>query len=421
MWPDLLALIRFIIRFCTTLLFPFIHPNQFCTAVARNVRGTKQYALAAYQVARISRQRLTVAASFERQVARRPRALCLSFGAADQPELYSYHDVYSAAQRVANWLLQWPVSEGECVALLMSNRPEFMVTWLGAHYSGACAALLNTNLTPRALQHSVTSVGCCKLIAGEELRSVVEQAVGQGLLQGVCIRFVGRYMAPPPASPQSCSTCDAEIAACSVAAGELQLRRASLRSSSTLYYIFTSGTTGLPKAAAIPSSRFLAAGYGFSALASLRASDKIYCCLPIYHSSGGMLGFSMACVPPRPHRMSVTVGTGGPSAPARTLARSSPRRGFGRSAESTSAAPYSASRPSPPMVSFTPCAGTSASCCATSLPCHRRPMIACTLCDWLSAMACAPPCGLTSTRALPCRRYASSTGPPRATSPSSTP
>lgn len=66
-----------------------------------------------------------------------------------------------------------------------------------------------------------------------------------------------------------------------------------MSSRSTLFYIFTSGTTGLPKAAAIPNSRFLAAGYGFSALSSLRARDKVYCCLPVYHSSGGMLGVSM--------------------------------------------------------------------------------------------------------------------------------
>ncbi len=299
MWSAFQAFLRFIICLFKHLLFPFFLPKEFYTAVCRNVRGIKEYALAAYRVAKIGRQRLTVAAAFERQVARCPRALCLSFGAADQPELYSYHDVYSVAQRVASWMLQWPVSEGECVGLLMSNRPEFMTTWLGAHYAGACAALINTNLTPRALQHSIASVGCSKLVAGNELRSVVEDALSQGLLQGVSIRFVARFMTMqplllPPSAPHFSSTWDAHIAACSAVAPELELRRSGVSSRSTLFYIFTSGTTGLPKAAAIPNSRFLAAGYGFSALSSLRPSDKVYCCLPIYHSSGGMLGFSMA-------------------------------------------------------------------------------------------------------------------------------
>ena len=235
-------------------------------------------------------------------LARSPRALCLSFGPSEQPELYSYHDVHDGAQRVASWMLQWPVKQDECVSLLMSNRPEFMITWLGAHYAGASAGLINTNLRAHSLQHSISSVNSSKLVAGEEFRSVIEEAVAQGFLQGVCIRYVGRFMTlqpsptpSPPAPPSSSSTWDALIACCSpsLAQHELKLRRAAMSSRSTLYYIFTSGTTGLPKAAAIPNSRFLAAGFGFSALSSLRASDKVYCCLPIYHSSGGMLGFSM--------------------------------------------------------------------------------------------------------------------------------
>jgi acyl-CoA synthetase (AMP-forming)/AMP-acid ligase II len=249
------------------------------------------------------KKRLTVCAAFERQVARSPQALCLSFGPSNRPELYSYQDVHGGAQSVASWMLKWPVSRDECVSLLISNRPEFMVTWLGAHYSGACTSLINTNLRAHALQHSVSSVSSSKLIAGEEYRSVVEEAVSQGYLQGVSIRYVGRYMAAradssslwPSAPSSSSSTCDAAILASGVseAAAELKLRRAGISCRSTLYYIFTSGTTGLPKAAAITNSRFLAAGFGFSALSSLRASDKVYCCLPIYHSSGGMLGFSM--------------------------------------------------------------------------------------------------------------------------------
>ncbi len=299
MWRSLLALFRFIFRFLKHLIFPLLHPQQFYTELCRNVRGTREYGLAAYRVALIGRQRLTVCASFERQVARSPRALCLSFGQPQQPELYSYQDVHECAQRVASWMLAWPVAQGECVSLLMSNRPEFVLTWLGAHYAGACAALINTNLRAHALQHSLTSVASSKLVAGEEFRSVVEEAVAQGFLRGVCIRYVGRFMTfqpqSPPSSPPPSSTWDAVIADCSTSSTveELKQRRHAISPRSTLYYIFTSGTTGLPKAAAIPNSRFLAAGYGFSALASLRAADKVYCCLPVYHSSGGMLGVSM--------------------------------------------------------------------------------------------------------------------------------
>ena len=63
---------------------------------------------------------------------------------------------------------------------------------------------------------------------------------------------------------------------------------------SVLFYVFTSGTTGLPKAAKIIHARFYAAGAAFSIFNGLVASDRIYCALPLYHSAGGMIGVSMA-------------------------------------------------------------------------------------------------------------------------------
>eukprot|EP00479_Gromia_sphaerica_P004645 TRINITY_DN1545_c0_g1_i1.p1 TRINITY_DN1545_c0_g1~~TRINITY_DN1545_c0_g1_i1.p1 ORF type:complete len:183 (+),score=14.39 TRINITY_DN1545_c0_g1_i1:50-550(+) len=60
-----------------------------------------------------------------------------------------------------------------------------------------------------------------------------------------------------------------------------------------LFYIFTSGTTGFPKAAKIRHVRSYLAGKSFSTIFRIRRSDKIYCCLPIYHSSGGMIAVSM--------------------------------------------------------------------------------------------------------------------------------
>ena len=73
-----------------------------------------------------------------------------------------------------------------------------------------------------------------------------------------------------------------------------KLLRKSVLFSDPLYYIFTSGTTGLPKAAKIPHLRFYAAGIAFKYLYGLRETDKIYIPLPIYHSNGGMVGVGSA-------------------------------------------------------------------------------------------------------------------------------
>jgi fatty-acyl-CoA synthase len=60
------------------------------------------------------------------------------------------------------------------------------------------------------------------------------------------------------------------------------------------FYIFTSGTTGLPKAANISHLRMLFMMYGFAGALNAKASDRMYIVLPLYHSSGGICAVGVA-------------------------------------------------------------------------------------------------------------------------------
>jgi fatty-acyl-CoA synthase len=53
--------------------------------------------------------------------------------------------------------------------------------------------------------------------------------------------------------------------------------------------IFTSGTTGLPKAAEVSHRRLVTWIHWFARLAGLTASDRLYNCLPMHHSVGGVV------------------------------------------------------------------------------------------------------------------------------------
>ncbi len=59
-------------------------------------------------------------------------------------------------------------------------------------------------------------------------------------------------------------------------------------------YIYTSGTTGLPKAARITHSRLLRVMLGFAAAVGARPSDRVYMCLPMYHTNGGVIALALA-------------------------------------------------------------------------------------------------------------------------------
>ena len=54
-------------------------------------------------------------------------------------------------------------------------------------------------------------------------------------------------------------------------------------------YIYTSGTTGLPKAANVSHSRLMQWSHWFAGLMDTRSTDRMYNCLPMYHSVGGVL------------------------------------------------------------------------------------------------------------------------------------
>jgi fatty-acyl-CoA synthase len=52
------------------------------------------------------------------------------------------------------------------------------------------------------------------------------------------------------------------------------------------FYIFTSGTTGMPKASVMTHYRWLRALAGFGGLGMrLTSNDTLYCCLPLYHNN----------------------------------------------------------------------------------------------------------------------------------------
>lgn len=65
-------------------------------------------------------------------------------------------------------------------------------------------------------------------------------------------------------------------------------------SSSNLFFIYTSGTTGLPKASVIKHLRFYTAIMGFTEMYKIQRTDRVYCCLPLYHSAGGIIGTGSA-------------------------------------------------------------------------------------------------------------------------------
>ena len=184
---------------------------------------------------------------------------------ADAPALIgdsgqlSYAALAARINQYARWAGEQGIAPGEVVALLMPNRPEYVAIWLGLTQAGCVVALLNTNLTGDALAHCIRSARARHVIADASLAS--------------------------PSGEARWWLHDAGMAA-DLDAGPVE-PRASPDGRALL--IYTSGTTGLPKAANVSHARVLEWSGWFAGMMDATAEDRLYDCLPLYHSTGGVV------------------------------------------------------------------------------------------------------------------------------------
>jgi len=73
---------------------------------------------------------------------------------------------------VAHFFLRAGFKHGDCVALFMENRLEYVGLWLGCAKLGLVPALINHNLTGQPLMHSIRAASAVALIYGSELVSI---------------------------------------------------------------------------------------------------------------------------------------------------------------------------------------------------------------------------------------------------------
>ncbi len=204
----------------------------------------------------------------------------------------TWQELDAYANRVAHWALSKGLRRGDVVALLMENRPEFIAIWLGLSRIGAVTAMLNTNLTGERLAHCLREADVAHWIVGEELAEAAETALPH--LKTRPEIFVSRE-ATARAGVEAEVAASGKGAAFDVAIAEQPntdinpTMRAERRGSDLLFFIYTSGTTGMPKAARISHLKAATTGLGSSNMQGLTASDRTYCCLPLYHSAGGMM------------------------------------------------------------------------------------------------------------------------------------
>jgi fatty-acyl-CoA synthase len=195
-------------------------------------------------------------------------------------ESFTYVGLAARSNQYARWALGQGIQKGDTVCLMMPNRPEYLALWLGITRVGGVVALLNSNLAGSALAHCVNAVKPKLVIVSAELVARLETA--RGLITGAPkIWLYGGKWADWPRI---------DLALEALPGRKLDSsERAALTIEDHALYIYTSGTTGLPKAANINHYRVMLAIQAFAGVMATQPTDRMYDCLPMYHTAGGVV------------------------------------------------------------------------------------------------------------------------------------
>ena len=203
-------------------------------------------------------------------------------------EQLTWSEFNQRANRVSSMLKSQGVKKGDSIALLVENRCEYLVFLIGICKIGAIAALLNTQQRREILSHSIELVQAKKLIFGEELTESVAEVTKhlKELGSSDLLMITDRNQHSNIDWAQRVSSQDQQYSATNPTESQQQT------TSDTALYIFTSGTTGLPKAGIASHRRWLQASQGFAkGLYNASKDDRIYNCLPLCHATALMVGF----------------------------------------------------------------------------------------------------------------------------------
>jgi len=219
---------------------------------------------------------VTLADFIEERVKNAPHRLAILF----EEEKLTNAELEARANQVARWATAQGIGRGDVVALLLGNCPEYIVTWLGLAKIGAVSALINTNLRGQPLGHCLGVSEAKHVVVGADLAESLESA-REHLERWPTVWSLRGTAA-------GARDLDAELAERSSDPVDPDIRR-GMTAADKLFYIYTSGTTGLPKAANISHQRALLMGGGAHGAQQLDEQDRVYVCLPLYHSAGGVM------------------------------------------------------------------------------------------------------------------------------------
>ncbi|KKA16727.1 Long-chain fatty acid transporter [Rasamsonia emersonii CBS 393.64] len=203
---------------------------------------------------------------------------------------WTFHETYQTALRYGQFFKnKFGVKPKEIVAMDFMNSSNFVFIWMGLWSIGAVPAFINYNLSGKPLTHSVKVSSARLLIVDEEVRD----------------RFPPEQLATFSSPDFRDDKGPVEVVFFTPDLEAQILQTAPIREDDSArsgpigrdmaMLIYTSGTTGLPKPAIVSWFKCWAGGTFITKWISLKKTDRVFTCMPLYHSTAAILAFC-ACL-----------------------------------------------------------------------------------------------------------------------------
>ncbi|MEZ5532103.1 MAG: class I adenylate-forming enzyme family protein [Steroidobacteraceae bacterium] len=189
----------------------------------------------------------------------------------------TYRELWRSVLAVSRALRVHGLGQGERVALLIDNSPEYVAAYYAVLHAGGVVVGLNTALRGAELARQIRSCGAAALIAAPDhpdLASVV--GAGNTIRMVSCTASQADRAAPPGAHAWGdwASATDAPDDSPAIDA------------SHPAAIIYTSGTTGDPRGVTLSHCNLVANTQSILGYLGLTAADRIVNVLPFYYSYG---------------------------------------------------------------------------------------------------------------------------------------
>lgn len=193
-----------------------------------------------------------------------------------QGSAFTYQEVDQQVNRILSGLINCGIVPGDYVGILMDNHPDYLMTVIALNRMGAVSVLLNSDIRGDSLKQA--------LRAGQVSSAIIIDANHTGVIDEIQthaqVLQLGRSNQP---LTKNVVSLDQHMEDSEDFESKFPLNPGVADQVAML--IFTSGTTGLPKAVKITNQRWSMAALSVAAAATLTTKDTVYCALPLYHAS----------------------------------------------------------------------------------------------------------------------------------------